>query len=198
MSSTESYRTLVAPVSAELRDRGSRFLSFVFPVRDVAEAKIILVEKRKEHPKANHHCLAYRIGVDTRASDDGEPAGSAGRPILGAIDSAGLNFTAAIVVRYFGGTLLGVPGLIHAYRTVVVDALAKAETVEKWVEILYEITCDYGAVGNVLRVVRMQEGTVLRQEMQLFCTVVAGIRPSAEAAFLATMTDLQTASVKKL
>lgn len=198
MSSAESYRTLLAPVSAEFRDRGSRFMGFVFPVRDVAEAKIILAEKRKEHPKANHHCLAYRIGADTRASDDGEPAGSAGRPMLGAIDSAGLDFTAAIVVRYFGGTLLGVPGLINAYRTAVADALANAETVEKWMEIPYEITCDYGTVGNVLRLIRMQEGTVLKQDMQLFCTVVAGIRPSAAAAFLAAMTDLPSASVKKL
>ncbi len=198
MTSAESYRTLVAPVSAELRDRGSRFLALAIPVRNVTEAKNFLAEKRKEHPKANHHCLAYRIGNDTRASDDGEPAGSAGRPILGAIDSAGLDFTAAIVVRYFGGTLLGVPGLIHAYRTVVADALANAETIEKWVEIPYEISCDYGVVGNVLRMIRMYEGSVLRQEMQLFCTLVAGIRPSAESAFLAAMTDLQTATVKKL
>ncbi len=195
---TESYHTLVAPVTAELRDRGSRFLAFVFPVGDVAEAKAALAEKRKEHPKANHHCLAYRMGSDSRASDDGEPSGSAGRPMLGALDSAGLDYTAAIVVRYFGGTLLGVPGLIHAYRTAVADALAGAGTVEKFIEIPYEISCDYGSVGDVLRVVRMNDGTVLKQDMQLFCTVVAGIRPSAEPRFLAAMTDLRGATVKKL
>lgn len=196
--SAESYRTLAAPATAEFRDRGSRFLAFVFPARDVAEAKAVLAEKRKEHPKANHHCLAYRIGPDTRASDDGEPSGSAGRPMLGAIDSAGLDYTAALVVRYFGGTLLGVPGLIHAYRTAVADALAGAETVEKFIEIPYEITCDYGSVGDVLRVVRMQDGTVLKQDMQLFCTVVAGIRPSVEERFLSAMTDIQGATVKKV
>lgn len=194
----ESYHTLAAPVTAEFRDRGSRFLAFVFPARSIDEAKAALAEKRKEHPKANHHCLAYRIGPDTRASDDGEPSGSAGRPMLGALDSTGLDYTAALVVRYFGGTLLGVPGLIHAYRTAVADALAGAETVEKWIEIPYEITCDYGSVGDVLRIIRMQDGTVLKQDMQLFCTVVAGIRPSAEARFLAAMTDLRSATVKKL
>ncbi|RYD52112.1 MAG: YigZ family protein [Sphingobacteriales bacterium] len=194
----ESYQTLTTPVEAEFRDRGSRFLGFAFPVRTVAEAKQTLAEKRKEHPKAVHHCLAYRIGDDFRASDDGEPSGSAGRPMLGAIDSARLDYTAAIVVRYFGGTLLGVPGLIHAYRTAVADALAKGEPTTRWMETSYEIVCDYGLVSEVLRVLRMQGATMLQQEMQLFCTLVAGIRPSLEPAFLAAMAELPSATVKKI
>src|SRR5215216_7067867 len=114
------YNTIEKPSFAEFKDRGSRFLAYAFPVQSADNFKKKLKAIKEEHSKAAHHCFAYRIGIDGnnfRAGDDGEPSGSAGRPILGQIDSKELTNIAIVVVRYFGGTLLGVPGLINAYRT---------------------------------------------------------------------------------
>ena len=114
------YNTIEKPATAEFKDRGSKFLAYVYPVQLIEEFKIRLADLKKEHPKAVHHCFAYRLGTDKnnfRVSDDGEPSGTAGRPILGQIDSKELTNVVIIVVRYFGGTLLGVPGLINAYKT---------------------------------------------------------------------------------
>ncbi len=194
----ESYFTLADTGTAEFRDRGSRFLGFVFPVAGAAEARAELARLRKEQPRANHHCLAYRMGDDFRASDDGEPAGSAGRPMLGALDAAGLDRVGAIVVRYFGGTLLGVPGLINAYRTTVADALSGVGKIEKWIEVPYQITCNYDQLSEVLRVLRMLEATLLSQDLQLFCTVNAGLRLASQGAFKAAMQDLKGVEFRAL
>ncbi|MBL7721167.1 MAG: YigZ family protein, partial [Chitinophagaceae bacterium] len=122
----EYFKTIETTAMAEFRDRGSKFIAFIFPVSDVNDFKARLADIKKEHPKATHHCFAYRIGLDGtnfRVSDDGEPSGSAGRPILGQIDSKQLTNVLIIVVRYFGGTLLGVPGLINAYKSAAAMAL---------------------------------------------------------------------------
>jgi uncharacterized YigZ family protein len=193
----ESYLTLAGSGTSEFRDRGSKFLGFVFPLGNAAEARAVLTKLRAEHPKANHHCLAYRLGDDIRASDEGEPAGSAGRPMLGALDAAGLDQVGALVVRYFGGTLLGVPGLIHAYKTCVSEALAGVARVEKWVEIPYQITCNYDHLGDVLRVLRTLEATVISQDLQLFCTVNAGVRIGTQEAFKAALQDFKGVEVRK-
>src|SRR3954466_2613415 len=119
MASQEFYHTIEQSAFAEFKDRGSRFLAYAFPMQTSDDFKKQLQVLKKEHPKAVHHCFAYRIGLDGnnfRVSDDGEPSGSAGRPILGQIDSKNITNAAVIVVRYFGGTLLGVPGLINAYK----------------------------------------------------------------------------------
>ena len=115
----DAYRSLAAPSTGEFKDRGSRFLAYAWPVRTEAEALEHLEALRKEHFKARHHCFAWRLGPDGtrfRANDDGEPSGTAGRPILGQIDSFNLTNVVIVVVRYFGGTLLGASGLIQAYR----------------------------------------------------------------------------------
>ncbi|HEU4633284.1 MAG TPA: YigZ family protein, partial [Flavisolibacter sp.] len=120
------YNTIEKPSSAEFKDRGSRFLAYAFPIQSVDDFKKRLKNLKEEHPKAAHHCFAYRTGTDGntfRAGDDGEPSGSAGKPILGQIDSKELTNIGVVVVRYFGGTLLGVPGLINAYKTVTSLAL---------------------------------------------------------------------------
>ncbi|MDV7392848.1 YigZ family protein, partial [Arthrospira platensis SPKY1] len=115
----DTYRTLSGPSTGEFRDRGSKFLAYAFPVYTDEEIGLHLEEVRKLHPKARHHCYAYRLGLDGnhfRANDDGEPSGTAGRPILGQIDSFGLCNVLLVVTRYFGGTLLGTSGLINAYK----------------------------------------------------------------------------------
>ena len=120
LSTPDHYYSIGFPSAAEFFDRGSRFLGFAYPIASTDEFKIILQRLKKEHPKAVHHCFAWRLGVGMdqfRANDDGEPSGTAGKPILGQIDSKGLTNVAIIVVRYFGGTLLGVPGLINAYKS---------------------------------------------------------------------------------
>lgn len=128
------YNTIERFSTAEFKDRGSRFIAFAFAINNKEDFKTFHAQLKKEHPKANHHCFAYRLGIDGtnfRVSDDGEPSGSAGRPILGQIDSKQLTNVLIIVVRYFGGTLLGVPGLINAYKTSAALALQQTTVIQK-------------------------------------------------------------------
>jgi uncharacterized YigZ family protein len=178
METANKYRTISSPAIAEFKDRGSRFLAFVFPVRTADEIKAHVKALKAEHPKAAHHCVAWRLGYDGsqyRAGDDGEPSGSAGRPMLGALDSAGLTNVLVVVVRYFGGTLLGVPGLIHAYRHVTELALSNTALVDHWIEKEVSVECDYATMGEVLYLLRKHEASIYKQDMQLFCTIQAGI-----------------------
>ena len=138
MSDEYFYQTVTQNAIAEFKDRGSKFMAYVFPVITIDECKKYLQELKKEHPKAVHHCLAYRLGLDGnifRVSDDGEPSGTAGKPILNQIDSKELTNVVVIVVRYFGGTLLGVPGLINAYKTAAALALQTIPVVRKAIEV---------------------------------------------------------------
>src|SRR3982750_246297 len=151
------YYTIDRPSQAEFKDRGSKFLAYVFPIQTTDEFKKRLKELKEEHPKAAHHCFAYRIGTDGnnfRSSDDGEPSGSAGKPILGQIDSRELSGIAVVVVRYFGGTLLGVPGLINAYKTVTSLALQLTPIIQKPVLLHYELQFDYTLMNEIMMVVK--------------------------------------------
>ena len=148
-----------------------------------------------------HHCFAYRLGLDGnnfRVSDDGEPSGTAGRPILGQIDSKFLTDTAVIVVRYFGGTLLGVPGLINAYKTATIMALQLVPTVEKAIEIVYELQFDYTRLNEVMTICKQFGCTVIGQEQQLFCLLKIGIPKARIQEVLFKLTDLHTVDVKPI
>lgn len=172
------YFTIEKPSVAEFKDRGSRFVAYAFPINSIEEFKARLAEVKKEHGKASHHCFAYRIGLDGntyRVSDDGEPSGSAGRPILGQIDSKQVTNVLIVVVRYFGGTLLGVPGLINAYKTAATLALQVTPLVQKPVLEIYRLQFDYTQMNEVMMVVKQFDCSVLRQEMQLFCSMDIGI-----------------------
>ncbi|MDV7398872.1 YigZ family protein, partial [Arthrospira platensis SPKY1] len=134
------YKTLASSSTGEFKDRGSKFIAYAYPVADEEEAMEKVAELRKEHFKARHHCFAWRFGVDGlrfRANDDGEPSGTAGRPILGQIDSFELTNVVVIVVRYFGGTLLGASGLIQAYRESAAEALRQATIEERILQAIY-------------------------------------------------------------
>jgi len=166
---------------AEFKDRGSRFLAYAFPISSTDDFKKRSKELKEEHSKAVHYCFAYRIGTDGnnfRSSDDGEPSGSAGRPILGQIDSKELVDVAIIVVRYFGGTLLGVPGLINAYKTAASFALQSTPIIKKPVLINYRIQFDYTIMNDVMRIIKKHECVIHKQEMQLFCVIEGGIPKS--------------------
>ncbi|MFA6150092.1 MAG: YigZ family protein [Chitinophagaceae bacterium] len=176
--SKEKYKSIEAPTTSLFKDRGSKFLGYTFPILTIEDAKQKLQLVKKEHPQATHHCFAYRLGTDGlqfRASDDGEPSGSAGRPILGQIDSAGFTNILVVVVRYYGGTMLGVPGLINAYKTATADAFATAKPVEKWITQCVEITTDYNALSEVLYLLKQSESEIVKQDLQLFCTIIAAI-----------------------
>ncbi len=179
--STDYFNTIEKPSTAEFKDRGSKFIAYAFSIADVNQFKQHLATIKKEHPKATHHCFAYRIGLDGtnfRVNDDGEPSGSAGRPILGQIDSKQLTNVLVIVVRYFGGTLLGVPGLINAYKTATALALQITPVVRKPVEVNYALQFDYTIMNDVMTIVKQCECNVISQDMQLFCRVEIAIPKS--------------------
>lgn len=201
MSEQEFYYTITQPAIAEFKDRGSKFIAYAYPVSNTDEAKALLQQLKKEHPKAVHHCFAYRIGFEGnnfRVSDDGEPSGTAGKPILNQIDSKELINVAVIVVRYFGGTLLGVPGLINAYKSVAAMALQLVPVVQKSVDILYELEFDYTKMNEVMTVVKQYGCSVISQQMQLFCLLQIGIPKARMEEVLYKLKDMHTIHVKKL
>lgn len=178
MNEVSTYQTIAAPAEAEFKDKGSRFIAFAYPVRTTEEIKAHVEALREAHHKARHWCYAYRLGTDGnqfRANDDGEPSGSAGRPILGQIDSAGLTDVLIVVVRYFGGTLLGVPGLIHAYKTAAAEALQVAEVVEKNIEKTVWLRCDYPHLNDAIRIAKQHHAEVVAQDLQLDCRLTVRI-----------------------
>jgi len=177
-NNTDFYQTIEKESVAEFKDRGSRFLAYAFPISSADDFKKRLKELKEEHPKAVHHCFAYRVGTDGnnfRSSDDGEPSGTAGRPILGQIDSKELTNTAIVVARYFGGTLLGVPGLINAYKTAASFALQLNPVVKKPVFVNYRLQFDYTILNDVMRIIKKNECIILKQDLQLFCLVETSI-----------------------
>jgi len=193
------YQTIEKSAFAEFKDRGSKFIAYALPIQTADDFKAQLQILKKENPKAVHHCFAYRIGLDGnnfRVSDDGEPSGSAGRPILGQIDSKLLTNTAVIVVRYFGGILLGVPGLINAYKTSTVMALQLVPIVEKAIEIIYELQFDYTRLNEVMTICKQFGCNVIGQEQQLFCLLKIGIPKARLDEVLFKLHDLHTVDVK--
>ena len=173
----ESYKTINQTGIAEFKDRGSRFIAQAFPFENPGDFKKIFNNIRKEHPKAAHHCFAYRSGLEGnfRSGDDGEPAGTAGKQILGQIDSAGLTDILIVVVRYFGGTLLGIPGLIHAYKTSASLVLQLVPFIEKKVLKNYILQFDYTQLNTVIRILKQYECVIYKQEALLFYNIEAGI-----------------------
>lgn len=196
-----TYRTITNTPVSDFRDRGSKFFGFAYSVQDVEQVKERVKALKKEHPKAVHFCFAFRIGTDGtlyRANDDGEPSGSAGKPILGQIDSAGLTDVLVVVVRYFGGSLLGVPGLINAYKTATAEALARADVVERWIEEKLTITFDYPAMNEVMHLLKQSEATIYKQDLQLFCEVTAGIPKQHAESYISKLKEIRGVEVKRL
>ena len=184
---------------AEFKDRGSKFLAFAYPAKDIDTCKKLLAQLKKEYGKAVHYCLAYRLGVDGstfRVSDNGEPAGSAGRPILGQIDSKGLTNVIVVVVRYFGGTLLGIPGLINAYKTATALALQLSPIIKKPIEIPYELNFDYHQMNEVMMLVKLYNCSVVEQTAQLFIQLHIGIPKNRLDEVLEKLGTLRDVTIK--
>ncbi|WP_304232135.1 YigZ family protein [Jiulongibacter sediminis] len=167
MSVSDTYFTISAPSEGLFKDRGSKFFGYAFPVTDEEEVKLYLEEIKKQHPKARHHCYAYRLGTDDlnfRANDDGEPSGSAGKPILNVLLSKNLRNVFVVVVRYFGGTLLGVPGLINAYKTATEEALAEAKLEEKTINETLQLSFDIAHMNDVMRIIKKHDLNIISQD----------------------------------
>jgi uncharacterized YigZ family protein len=199
---TDSYFNTIEKASfAEFKDRGSKFIAYAYPVADVGEFKEKLAALIKEHPKAVHHCFAYRIGLDGmnyRVSDDGEPSGTAGKPILGQIDSKQLTNVLIIVIRYFGGTLLGVPGLINAYKTSAALALEAASIIQNPVLINYRLQFDYTQMNEVMKMVKQFNCVVIKQEIQLFCLIEMGVPKARLDEVLFRLKEMRGVEVEKI
>ncbi|MDB5111786.1 MAG: YigZ family protein [Mucilaginibacter sp.] len=175
----DTYRTIKGPSEGIFRDRGSKFLAFAFPINGENEIKEIVTRLKAEHPKANHHCWAMRLGIDRsvfKLNDDGEPSGTAGRPILNILLSRDLTNLLIVVVRYFGGTLLGVPGLINAYKQATEDAIIQAVIVENTVKDIYNIAFDYLQMNAVMRIVKEDDLTIISQQFDNNCSMQVAIR----------------------
>ncbi len=184
---------------AEYKERGSKFIAYAYPVQSAVEFKKYLQLLKKEHTKAVHHCFAYRIGLvgdNFRVSDDGEPLGTAGKPILGQIDSKQLVNVLVVVVRYFGGTLLGVPGLINAYKTSTALALQLTPVVQKQVLINYHLQLDYTRMNDVMIILRQFGCEVIKQESQLFCSIEIGVPKARVNELEFKMKELQNVECK--
>ena len=178
---SDTFRTIASSSEGSYKEKGSKFLSFAFPVKNVDEINQILAQYRKQYYDARHICYAYMLGNaknEWRANDDGEPSGTAGRPILGQINSFELTNVLVIVVRYFGGILLGTGGLITAYKEASRDALEQAGIVEQTIDEIISIEFDYLLMNEVMRVIKEINPLVLDQSFDNMCSMKLSIRQS--------------------
>jgi len=160
MDKDVKYRTVIGKSEGVYKEKGSKFLAFLHPVSSEKEVKAVLENYRSEFHDARHHCYAFRIGIQDiieRSNDDGEPSGTAGKPILGQLHSFDITNAMVVVIRYFGGTKLGVSGLINAYKTAAKEALLKAQIVEKELKNVFRIFCDYNEMGQVMGLLKQQK-----------------------------------------
>lgn len=177
----DTYKTISGLSEGVFRDRGSKFIGYAYPLISEDEVKDILSKLRTEHAKARHFCWALRLSPDRsifRIQDDGEPSGTAGRPILNTLLSADITNVLVVVVRYFGGTLLGVPGLINAYKTAAAEAIQAAAIVEKTLNDIYEIHFDYLLMNDVMKLIKEEKLNVLSQSFDNSCSMKLEIRKS--------------------
>jgi uncharacterized YigZ family protein len=197
----DSYKTIINQAEGIYRDKGSKFLAFAYPVKSEEEVKDILQKLRTEHPKARHFCWALRLSPDRsifRIQDDGEPSGTAGRPILNTMLSADLTNLLIVVVRYFGGTLLGVPGLINAYKSAAAEAIKQSDIITKTVNDIYEFRFDYLAMNAVMKLVKDEQLQVLDQDFDNSCMIKLEIRKSSLNTVLGKIEKVEGIQIKYL
>ena len=176
---SDTYFTIDKPAEAVFKDKGSKFLAFAYPVENEKQIKEILVQLKKEYHTANHHCYAYRLGADKlnfRANDDGEPGNTAGRPILGQLQSNDLTDVLIVVVRYFGGTLLGVSGLINAYKTSAAEAIKAATIIEKQILFSYSIQFAFEQLNDVMKLLKQLDCKINGQQFDTRCEIRFSVR----------------------
>lgn len=197
----DSYRSIASRSEGLFKDNGSRFIALAFPVESETEIKEIVSSLKKEYHDARHHCYAYRLGYRGdifRANDDGEPSSSAGRPILGQIDASGLSDILVVVVRYFGGIKLGIPGLIRAYKTSTADAISNARIIEKIASRRFRLSFGYLNMNDVMKTVKEMGLSPCRQEFGMECTMEVPVRLSLADKFLETCSKIEGCTTEEV
>lgn len=177
----DSFLTLEEPAYGEFKEKASKFLAYCYPFSHEDDLQVVLSVIKSEHPKASHYCFAYKIGIDNnrfRSNDDGEPSGTAGKPILGQILSYNLTDILIVVVRYFGGTKLGASGLIHAYRQAAIEGLANASVIEKFMTTKYVLKFTYEHMGPIMSSLKTNQINILEKSFDSQCFVKIEIRNS--------------------
>jgi uncharacterized YigZ family protein len=197
----DSYKTIAAKSEGIFRDKGSKFIAYAFPIKVEDEVKPILLNLRAEHSKARHFCYAYRLTPDRsvfRFNDDGEPSGTAGRPILNCLLSEDLTNVLIVVVRYFGGTLLGVPGLINAYKSASIESIKEADVINKTVNDLYEIHFDYLQMNDVMKLIKEENLAILSQNFDINCIIKFEVRKAQLNQVLTKFDKVENIKLKYL
>lgn len=191
---SDIYRTIKSSSQGIFRDKGSKFIALAYPVADQESVKNIVEGLRKEYHDARHHCYAYMIGYQRiiwRINDDGEPSGTAGKPILGQINSNGLTNILIVVIRYFGGTLLGVPGLINAYKTSSAEAIMNAEIIECTVKDFYDVSFPFKSMNDVMKILKDEGAGQSDQLFDFECRIRISFRISNSERVLGRLSRIE-------
>lgn len=198
----DTYKTIENPSQEALfKEKGSKFFGYAFPVSKEEEVKHHLANLRKQHPTARHFCYAWQLGTETfhyRASDDGEPSNSAGMPIYGQLQAFEVTNVLVVSVRYFGGTKLGVGGLIQAYKHSAQLALEKATVVERTIDVLFQLNFGYDLMNKVMRIVKERNATILSQELGVSCLYCISIRKKDADELFQLFSNLYKVTIKKV
>jgi uncharacterized YigZ family protein len=197
MEYTDTYKTIGAPSEGLYKEKGSKFIAYAFPVSNEIQIKVITSRLKKEHHSARHHCFAWRLGPDLelfRINDDGEPSGTAGRPIFGQIQQRELTDILVVVVRYFGGILLGTSGLTNAYKQAASDALTNAVTVEKIVETVIEVNFDYMAMNEFMTLLKEFQLEMQENHFDLTCQAKILVRKQLAAIVMEKLGNIDKLS----
>ena len=201
MEYTDTYKTIGTPSEGLYKEKGSKFIAYAFPVTDEMQIKEITARLKKEHHSARHHCFAWRLGPEQqlfRINDDGEPSGTAGRPIFGQIQQRELTDILVVVVRYFGGILLGTSGLTNAYKQAASDALTNAVTVEKIVEMVIEVNFDYMAMNEFMTLLKEFQIEMQESHFDLSCQAKILVRKQLAAIVMEKLGNIDKLSASAI
>jgi uncharacterized YigZ family protein len=194
------FQTIERESQGIFKDKGSKFYAFAFPVKQEDDVKEILAQLRKEHHSARHHCYAWRIGTEEityRANDDGEPSSTGGKPILGQLQSFNVTNILLVVVRYFGGTLLGVSGLINAYRNAAADALKNAKIIQKTIEKEVILNFTYNELSEVMNTIKQENLTIINSRFEEKCNLTFSVRNSEYEKALTKFSNIYGVEIQK-
>lgn len=198
MSNTDTYMTISGAASGLFKDKGSKFIAFLYPITSDQEVKPIIDSIKSEYYDARHHCYAYRIGLKGdrwRTVDDGEPSGTAAKPMLGTLISNSITDTLAVVVRYFGGTKLGVPGLINAYRKATLDAIQNANIIEKTVDHTITLQFDYSQTTAIMKLIKIYNPKIIEQSFDNYSKIKLAIRAALLDDFCAKALKIESLTI---
>ncbi len=197
----DEYRTIETEATGYFKDKGSKFFAYAYPVKNEDEVKDIIQALKKEHHSARHHCYAWRMGTEeiaTRANDDGEPSSTAGKPILGQLTSYDITNILVVVVRYFGGTLLGVSGLINAYKSATIEVLENADIITKRIENTFELRFEYPLLNTVMQTIKQEGLDITTTDFKESCRLLFSVGKSEALKALQTFENIYGVAIKKI